>query len=69
MSELVPPHGDGQLKPLLINTNERSESLIKANSLNKIPMSTREISDVLMFSMGAYSPLEGFMNREDWVNI
>ncbi len=29
-------------------------------------MSSREISDLLMLGMGAYTPLDGFMNEEDW---
>ena len=66
MSKLVLPHGKGKLKPLLSGSDQRKEAIKKANTLKKVPMSTREISDVLMFSMGAYTPLDGFMNQSDW---
>lgn len=29
-------------------------------------MTSREVSDLLMLAMGAYTPLEGFMGEEDW---
>ena len=66
MSKLVAPHGGGSLKPLLLNEGDRNNALAKAEKLKKIPMSSREISDVLMFSMGAYTPLQGFMGASDW---
>tara|TARA_B100000029_G_scaffold495254_1_gene560038 strand:+ start:1305 stop:2474 length:1170 start_codon:yes stop_codon:yes gene_type:complete len=66
MSELVNPHGSKNLKPLLVYGLERRELLNKAKQLKKIKMSSREISDLLMLGMGAYTPLDGFMNEEDW---
>ncbi len=66
MSELVNPHGSKNLKPLLVYGIERRELLNKAKQLKKIKMSSREISDLLMLGMGAYTPLDGFMNEEDW---
>ena len=68
MSELVNPHGSKNLKPLLVYGIERRELLNKAKQLKKIKMSSREISDLLMLGMGAYTPLDGFMNEEDWKN-
>jgi sulfate adenylyltransferase len=32
-------------------------------------LSTREISDLIMLGMGAFSPLEGFMTREDYESV
>jgi sulfate adenylyltransferase len=29
-------------------------------------MTSREVSDLLMLAMGAYTPLDGFMGEEDW---
>ena len=66
MSDLVAPHGGGELKPLLMSQSERAGALERAKSLKQIPMTSREFSDVLMFSMGAYTPLDGFMSEADW---
>ena len=66
MSKLVNPHGQTSLKPLLLKNEERDEEIKKAEKLKKIPMSSRELSDLLMMGMGAYTPLNGFMCEEDW---
>ena len=66
MSKLVPPHGGGSLKPLLIPETERAEEKKRAATLKKVPMSSRETSDLLMLAMGAYTPLDGFMGQADW---
>ncbi len=66
MSKLVPPHGGGQLNPLILPQSERAEVLKRAETLKKVPMTSRETSDVIMFAMGAYTPLPGFMGEKDW---
>ncbi len=66
MSTLVPPHGGGTLKPLLLPLMESAEETGRAHSLTKVPLTSREVSDLFMLAMGAYTPLEGFMVREDW---
>ena len=63
MSKIVEPHGGGPLKPLLIPEAQKAEELKRAESLIKVPMSSREVSDVLMMAMGAYTPIVGFMIR------
>ncbi len=68
MTDLVPPHG-GQLKPLLLENEERMTELEKAKSLPKIRMGSRETSDLIMLGIGAFSPLEGFMRQEDYVEV
>ena len=69
MSHLVQPHGGEGLKPLLAPATERADEIARAKSLKQIPMSSKETSDVLMFSMGAYTPLDGFMGRDDWHGV
>lgn len=69
MSKLVPPHGGGSLKPLLLPEIERKEELKRAQCLKKIPMNSKEVSDVVMFAMGAYTPLDGFMGKADWQGV
>jgi sulfate adenylyltransferase len=66
MSKLVPPHGGDTLKPLLLPEAERAEERKRAAKLKKIPLSTREVSDLFMLAMGAYTPLDGFMGEADW---
>ncbi|MCW5699847.1 MAG: sulfate adenylyltransferase [Rhodospirillales bacterium] len=66
MTKLVAPHGGGQLKPLLIPEAERAEEHNRARTLKQVPMTSRETSDLIMLAMGAYTPLDGFMGRDDW---
>lgn len=66
MSKLVMPHGGGALLPLLVAETERAAELERAASLKVVPLSSREISDVAMLAMGAYTPLDGFMREADW---
>lgn len=69
MSHLVEPHGGEGLKPLLAPATERADEVVRAKTLKQIPMTSKETSDVLMFSMGAYTPLDGFMGRDDWHGV
>ena len=66
MPELVNPHGNGALKPLLVPESERPEELRRAEGMPRITMPSREASDVLMMGMGAYTPIDGFMGEADW---
>ena len=63
---LVKPHGHSELSPLLVEKAERSDRSAEAKTLRPISITSRELSDLLMFGMGAYSPLKGFMNEESW---
>jgi len=65
MDALVSPHG-GTLKPLLAEGEERTKILKRAEHLPLVPMSSREVSDLIMMAMGAFSPLGGFMTKEDY---
>jgi sulfate adenylyltransferase len=66
MSKLVPPHGADSLKPLLLPEIERAEEAERAKRLKQVPLSSREVSDLFMLGMGAYTPLDGFMGEADW---
>jgi len=66
MSKLVPPHGSTELKPLLLEGKAREEEIKKAAGLKKVPMTSRETSDLIMMGIGAFTPLDGFMGKEDW---
>ena len=69
MSDLVPPHGGSRLMPLLLAEADRGEALSHAQSLRRVPMTSRETSDVIMLAMGAYTPLDGFMGEADWRGV
>jgi len=69
MSSLVPPHGGGDLKPLLLEGEALEEEKKKAQTLKVVPMTSREAGDVLMMGIGAFTPLEGFMGYDDWKGV
>ncbi len=67
MSQLVKPHGkDKVLKPLLLDGEELAEGKAKAQTLKKIPITSRETGDAIMMGIGGFTPLEGFMGHDDW---
>jgi sulfate adenylyltransferase len=66
MSKLVPPHGADILKPLLLPEAGRAAEAERAAQLKQVPLSSREVSDLFMLGMGAYTPLDGFMGEADW---
>ena len=66
MLQLVPPHGSERIKPLIVPETERGEQVKRAQTLRKIPLDSRSVSDLFMLAMGAYTPLDGFMDRDDW---
>ena len=63
---LVKPHGHKELQPRLVEEVELADHLAEATTLKAIIITSRELSDLLMFGMGAYTPLEGFMGEESW---
>jgi sulfate adenylyltransferase len=69
MIKLVAPHGGGAVRVLLAPEPERALRQARARSLKAVPLTTREVSDVLMLGMGAYTPLEGFMGHADWHRV
>jgi len=67
MSQLVKPHGkDRVLKPLLLEGEELAEAKAKAETLKKLPMTSRETGDAIMMGIGGFTPLDGFMDHDDW---
>jgi len=69
MLELVPPHGSDSVMPLLVAEEDKTGELARAANLKKIPVTSREASDLFMFGMGAYTPLDGFMREADWRGV
>ncbi|MEJ2119626.1 MAG: sulfate adenylyltransferase [Alphaproteobacteria bacterium] len=69
MTKLVPPHGADELRPLLAAEPARAQETKRAGALPKIPLTSREVSDLFMLGMGAYTPLDGFMGEADWRGV
>jgi sulfate adenylyltransferase len=67
-SRLVPPHG-GLLKPLTLDGEALAAERLRARSLPKVRVSSREKGDLVMLGIGGFSPLDGFMTHADWVGV
>ena len=65
---LIAPHGSKDLKPLLVDKEDREKFAKKAETLKKIPLTSRESGDLIMLGNGGFTPLSGFMGYEDWLN-
>ncbi len=68
MHRLVPPHG-GELKPLLLQDAELEKAQRRAQQLPKVHLNSKEVSDLIMLAMGAFSPLDGFMAQADYLGV
>ncbi len=66
---LIRPHGGDKLKVLLLSGKEKEEELKKANKLKKIQITSRETGDLIMLGIGGFTPLNGFMGKEDWKGV
>ncbi len=64
----VQAHG-GELLPLLVKADDLSRETKRAMDLPRVRMSSREVSDLIMLGMGAFSPLAGFMSRSDYEGV
>ncbi len=69
MSNLVKPHGGGELKPLLLEGAALQDEKARAESLPKIKVTSREAGDIYMMGIGGFTPLEGFMTHADWKGV
>ena len=69
MSQLVPPHGSSELKILALKNDELKSQLKKTDSMAKLLCSSREFGDLVMMGIGGFTPLEGFMGKNDWLSV
>lgn len=69
MKSLVKPHGGGPLKPLLLEGTARAQALVRAASLPRVRISSRERGDLIMLGIGGFTPLDGFMSQADWQGV
>lgn len=68
MMGLIEPHG-GKLVNRILEGKEREFLAEKAEKLNKVVINDREVSDLEMIAIGAFSPLEGFMKKDDYHSV
>ncbi len=66
--KLVPPHG-GALKPLLLEGERQEQWLHRSRSLPTVRLTSRETSDLIMMAVGAFSPLSGYMQEQDYLGV
>ncbi|MBF0311016.1 MAG: sulfate adenylyltransferase [Magnetococcales bacterium] len=69
MSRLVPPHGGGSLKPLLLKGVALKEAQERATTMEQVSITSRESCDLIMLGIGAFTPLDGFMGKADWQSV
>ena len=64
----IKPHG-GRLINRIVKEEERESLIEKAFNLKEIHLGRREVSDLEMIAIGAFSPLEGFLVRKEYENV
>ncbi|HEY4160733.1 MAG TPA: bifunctional sulfate adenylyltransferase/adenylylsulfate kinase, partial [Candidatus Saccharimonadales bacterium] len=68
MTHLNTPHG-GELVDLLVSKAEAEKLKKKSAELKSWDLSHRQICDVEMLLNGGFSPLTGFMNKDDYDSV
>jgi len=68
-TKLIPPHGSEELVELLLTGDELAAEKKKAATLPRLNLSSRETGDLIMLGIGGFTPLTGFMGKEDWKSV
>lgn len=67
---VIAAHGKTRtLLPRLLPAAQRQDAKKQAAGFPKIVMTSRETSDLIMMGIGAFTPLDGFMNKADWQGV
>jgi sulfate adenylyltransferase len=64
----IAPHG-GTLVDLLVPQERRDATREQAEHLPKLVVNARELSDLEMLTVGALSPLTGFVGEDDYLSV
>lgn len=64
----IAPHG-GQLIDRIVSPQQREEFLSKADSLPRVQLNERAVSDLELIAIGGFSPLTGFMEQADYQSV
>ncbi|MCD6301228.1 MAG: sulfate adenylyltransferase [Staphylothermus sp.] len=65
---MVRPHG-GRLVNRVVSEKRRNALLEEAKELPQIEITYERLIDVMDIAHGVFSPLEGFMNQEDYIHV
>lgn len=68
MKNLIEPHG-GNLVERSLNSCERQAAFENAHALPSLTLSARNLADLECIATGVYSPLTGFVDKEDYDSI
>ncbi|HEX9830601.1 MAG TPA: sulfate adenylyltransferase, partial [Thermodesulfobacteriota bacterium] len=68
MKNEIAPHG-GKLVNRVLDGEQRAEWIKKSKTLRSITVSPRIVSDLELISVGAMSPNEGFMGKDDYESV
>ena len=70
MGTLIRPHGGATLKPLIVDdADERARLAAESRNLVSIELSSAAASNAVMLAGGYFSPLPGFMTKEDALSV
>lgn len=67
-NNLIAPYG-GTLVDLRVHDGERERFLIKAREYPAIQLTPRQIFDLELLAVGAFSPLDRFMGQDDYQSV
>ena len=65
---LIQPHG-GKLINCYLSEQEQKDTLLRATNLPRLTLSIRNIADLECIATGVYSPLNGFVNEQEYNSI
>lgn len=68
MTATIQPHG-GTLINRLVQGEERERLLAEAQSYDQLKINAWTVSDLDLIGVGAFSPLTGFMNEQDYHSV
>lgn len=68
MSSLIEPHG-GTLNELLVDDDTHAQLHETSQSLRSYDLNQRQLCDLELLINGGFSPLTGFMGREDYQSV
>jgi sulfate adenylyltransferase len=70
MSNLIPPHGAAELKPLFVYDTARHQAVTKeAASLPSLLLNSAAAANAVMLGAGYFTPLAGYMNLADALSV
>lgn len=66
--DAIAPHG-GQLINRIATAEKRQELIEKADTLPRVQLDERSLSDLELIAIGGFSPLTGFMEQADYIGV